>query len=77
LDQLEPWELLGVRVDNPTDETRRELIDQLTAQHKALKERIRELEKHLSLTSEEREEYARLKKLKLRTKDQLQLLQAN
>ena len=62
---------------NATDETRRELIDQLTAQHRALKERIRELDRHLSLTSAERVEYARLKKLKLRTKDQIQLLQAN
>ncbi len=64
-------------VHNATDETRRELIDQLTAQHRALKERIRELDRHLSLTSSERVEYARLKKLKLRTKDQIQLLQAN
>ena len=68
---------LGVLVHNATDETRRELIDQLTAQHRALKERIRELDRHLSLTSSERVEYARLKKLKLRTKDQIQLLQAN
>ena len=62
---------------NATDETRRELIDQLTAQHRALKARIREFDRHLSLTSAERVEYARLKKLKLRTKDQIQLLQAN
>ncbi len=50
------------------------LIEQLTAEHRALKARLRELEKHISLTSAEQVEYAQLKKLKLRTKDRIRML---
>ena len=53
------------------------LIEQLTAEHRALKARLRELEKHISLTSAEQVEYAQLKKLKLRTKDRIRLLENN
>ena len=62
---------------NATDDSRRDQIDQLTARHRELKQRIRELDRHLSLTSAERVEYTRLKKLKLRTKDRIQLLAYN
>ena len=62
---------------NATDGSRRDLIDQLTARHRELKQRIRELDRHISLTSAERVEYTRLKKLKLRTKDRIQLLAHN
>jgi len=44
-------------------------------EHRALKARVHELESHLSLTSSEQFELARLKKLKLLTKDQLYTLQ--
>ncbi len=42
---------------------------QLRAEHRALEARIAELDRHLSLTPEEQVERARLKKLKLATKD--------
>jgi uncharacterized protein YdcH (DUF465 family) len=61
-------------VQNSTAEGKRALLDRLTAEHAALKARLRELDKHISLTTEEKLEYARLKKLKLRTKDKIQLL---
>ena len=50
---------------------KQEMIDQLTAQHAALKARVHELEQHLALSQMEQLEVARLKKLKLRAKDQL------
>ena len=53
------------------------LLDSLTAQHEQLKSRLRELEKHVSLTTAEQLEYSRLKKLKLRTKDRIYQLQQN
>lgn len=56
---------------------KQELIEELTAEHRALKARLRELEKHLTLTSAEQVEYAQLKKLKLRTKDRIRLLAHN
>jgi uncharacterized protein YdcH (DUF465 family) len=52
-------------------------LDRLTAEHRAFKSRLRELEKHISLTSAEQVEYAQLKKLKLRTKDRIRLLRQN
>lgn len=51
------------------------LINELTAEHRAIKARIRELNKHLALTSAEQVEYAQLKKLKLRAKDRIRLLE--
>lgn len=54
-----------------------DLLGELTAEHQALKERLRELSRHLSLTSAEQVEYAQLKKLKLRTKDRIHSLQQN
>lgn len=51
------------------------LLRQLTAEHRALKARIRELDRHVSLTSAERVEYSQLKKMKLRAKDRMRLLQ--
>ncbi|HET6612189.1 MAG TPA: YdcH family protein [Kofleriaceae bacterium] len=53
---------------------RQQKLDELVAEHRALKERIRQLDRHLSLTSEEQVEYMQLKKLKLRAKDQIRLL---
>ena len=46
-------------------------IDQLTDQHRALKLRLRELDRRLSLTSAERVERAQIKKMKLLTKDRI------
>ncbi len=61
-------------MQNSTAEAKRAMLDRLTAEHAALKDRLRELDRHISLTSQEKLEYARLKKLKLRTKDKIQLL---
>ena len=52
-------------------------LDELNEEHRAIKARIRELDKHLSLTSAEQVEYVQLKKLKLRTKDRILMLQQN
>lgn len=57
-------------------ESQTEKLERLAAEHRALKERVHELEQHLSLTSSEQIELARLKKLKLQTKDQLYALRA-
>jgi len=48
-----------------------QLLERLAAQHRELKARVHELESHISLTTSEQVELARLKKLKLHTKDQL------
>jgi len=64
-------------VQTTTAADKQELIEELTAEHRALKARLRELEKHLTLTSAEQVEYAQLKKLKLRTKDRIRLLAHN
>lgn len=58
-------------------EERQEEISRLTLEHRELKARIRELDKHISLTSAERVERAQLKKMKLRTKERLLRLQEN
>lgn len=50
---------------------KQEMIDQLMAQHAALQARVHELEQHLALSPTEQLEVARLKKLKLRAKEQL------
>lgn len=56
---------------------RQSKIERLSDEHRTLKARIRELDKHISLTTAERVERAQLKKLKLRTKDQLLRLRQN
>jgi uncharacterized protein YdcH (DUF465 family) len=48
----------------------------LKERHGELERRLAELERHLSLTPEEQMERSRLKKEKLRTKDELQRLGA-
>lgn len=53
-----------------------ELLTRLTAEHRALKARLRELGRHISLTSAEKVEYAQLKKMKLRTKDRIRMLES-
>jgi hypothetical protein len=50
------------------------LLDQLSAEHRAHEARLAELGRHVSLTSAERLEYAQLKKLKLATKDRMRAL---
>ena len=64
-------------MQNLTGDQKRELITHLSQEHRAIKARIRELNKHLSLTSAERVEYAQLKKLKLRAKDRIRMLEQN
>ena len=48
----------------------------LKERHGELERRLAELERHLSLTPDEQVERSRLKKEKLRTKDELQRLSA-
>ncbi len=55
--------------------TKEQQLDQLMDQHRALKARLHELDKHLSLSSAEQVERAQLKKMKLRTKERILLLQ--
>ncbi len=50
-------------------------IARLTDEHREIKARLRELDRHISLTSAERVERAQLKRLKIRTKDKLIRLQ--
>jgi uncharacterized protein YdcH (DUF465 family) len=57
-------------------ESNQQKLERLMAEHRALKERVHQLEQHLSLTTSEQLELARLKKLKLHTKDQLWALRA-
>lgn len=49
-------------------------IDRLTDQHRALKIRLKKLDRRLSLTSAERVERAQIKKMKLLTKDRIHSL---
>jgi uncharacterized protein YdcH (DUF465 family) len=60
---------------HPT-ETRQELVDRLTAEHRLLDAQLRDLEHHRWLSPQEQAEVARLKKLKLRAKDQLHRLRS-
>ena len=53
-----------------------DLLDQLSAEHAAIKERLRQLGRHLSLTSAEQVEYAQLRKMKLHTKDRIRELES-
>ena len=64
-------------VQNLSGDDKRDLINQISAEHRAIKARIRELDRHISLTSAERVEYAQLKKLKLRAKDRIRVLEQN
>lgn len=52
-----------------------DLLQKLTEEHRALKERLRELGKQVSLTAAEQTEYNQLKKLKLQTKDRIRQLE--
>ena len=51
-------------------------VVRLQERHGELERRLAELERHLSLTPDEQVERSRLKKEKLRTKDELQRLSA-
>jgi hypothetical protein len=52
-----------------------DILTRLTAEHRAIKERLRQLDRHISLTSAEQVEYAQLKKMKLATKDRIRALE--
>jgi uncharacterized protein YdcH (DUF465 family) len=54
-----------------------EELEQLAFQHRRLDARLKELDKHLSLTPLEQVEYSRLKKEKLRAKDRIHFLQSS
>ena len=58
-------------------QSKQELLAQLNEEHRSLKERLRALGRHISLTSAEKVEYAQLKKMKLRAKDRIRLLESN
>ncbi|MBU1534412.1 DUF465 domain-containing protein [Myxococcota bacterium] len=51
-----------------------EKLQVLKIEHQALDKRLIELEKHLSMTTEEQMEAARLKKQKLRKKDEMSII---
>ena len=53
-----------------------QMVTRLRERHGELERRLAELERHLSLTPDEQIERSRLKKEKLRTKDELQRLGA-
>jgi uncharacterized protein YdcH (DUF465 family) len=53
-----------------------QMVSRLRERHGELERRLAELERHLSLTPDEQIERSRLKKEKLRTKDELQRLGA-
>jgi hypothetical protein len=55
--------------------SKEDLLTRLTAEHRAIKERLRQLDRHISLTSAEQVEYAQLKKMKLATKDRIRALE--
>lgn len=57
-----------------SDVSQNELLARLTEQHRVLKERLRRLDRHVSLTSAEQVERAQLKKMKLATKDRIREL---
>lgn len=59
-----------------TDRSKEELLEQLLAEHRHLKARLRNLNRHIALTSAERAEVAQLKKLKLRAKDRIAYLRS-
>jgi hypothetical protein len=54
-----------------------DLLEQLRSEHARLKERLVELEGHVSLTADEQVERVRLKKLKLATKDRIAAVAAD
>ena len=64
-------------MQNLAGDRKQDLITQLSNEHRAIKARIRELDKHIALTSAEQVEYAQLKKLKLRAKDRIRMLEQN
>ncbi|HTB59823.1 MAG TPA: YdcH family protein [Polyangia bacterium] len=63
-----------IRVD--TGSAAVQMVVRLKERHGELERRLAELERHLSLTPDEQVERSRLKKEKLRTKDELQRLGA-
>jgi hypothetical protein len=56
--------------------SKKELLEALSQEHRVLEERLRELGRHIALTSAEKVEYAQLKKMKLRTKDRMRALES-
>lgn len=64
------------QADSPTGSKDKQLAA-LMAEHQALKARLKQLAKHISLTSAEQVEYAQLKKMKLRTKDRIRMVEQN
>jgi hypothetical protein len=60
-----------VRVTRTAAVSTEDQLTELTAQHRELEARLKDLDKHLALTPSEQVEYARLKKEKLRTKDRI------
>jgi uncharacterized protein YdcH (DUF465 family) len=63
-----------IRVD--TGSAAVQMVVRLKERHGELERRLAQLERHLSLTPDEQIERSRLKKEKLRTKDELQRLGA-
>lgn len=58
----------------PALDARTRLLSELTEEHRRIDGRIKQLERGLSMTSQERAELSDLKKTKLRTKERIALL---
>ena len=63
----------GIEVANGGTDPTTEIL-RLKARHGEIKKRLEELERHLSLTSDEQVEWARLKKEKLWSMDRIAVL---
>ncbi len=63
-----------IEIVGSTRDQNSSLLEQLTEEHRLLDERLQELSRHISLTTAEKEEYARIKKMKLATKDRIRAL---
>lgn len=55
--------------------SKQDQLSKLSHEHRALKERLRDLDRHISLTSAERVERAQLERQTLKTREQILRLQ--
>lgn len=56
--------------------SKEQLLNRLSDEHRAIKQRLRELNRHIALTSAEQVEVAQLKRMKLATKDRMRALES-
>jgi hypothetical protein len=56
--------------------SKEQVLSRLSDEHRAIKERLRQLGRHIALTSAEQVEVAQLKRMKLATKDRMRALES-